>query len=591
MVTQVIKSVGNSGRDYTSFAAFFAAAPADLVAADQEWIAEVYIGEINITATQSTGAHTTDATRHFTIRPATGNGIKDNVAASDPLYYNPAKGAAINFGVSFAACIDVSGAPYTAITGLQIKSTASATTEIIVCAINCSVVANLFDVAFGSAVVNAGNGNTTVRNNLMIVRSGVGAISFGYSGGSKAEFNTIYAPNGANLDSGGNPMAAIGSQQSDVIVKNNAIFGFTRAFNNDTYFSAGSFNNATDLATLVGTSNLTSLVFASQFNTTTDLHIKVGSAMIGAGVTISGVTTDILGQTRASPPSIGSVMYTAPAATPVSFSGPVPTRNGVVGSAASFANASFFAGSLTPFVYTLQAGVLPAGLTLSSSTGAITGTPTTAGTSSGIVIRATDTNSNTADTNAYSIVIAATNASPTFPGVISNITGTGGSAITPVNVSGQFSDTDALAYSASPAGTAWPSGLIVNSSTGIISGTVATSTTTGLKVRATDTASQTVDSNAFSATLAAPTSSITWAPQGSLKSIMGAPAASVAVHAFINDKTTGALIATKTGLTTNSTGGVAPFTTTAGTAGVSAEVKIVDDTNPLRRSIEIVTPT
>lgn len=274
----------------------------------------------------------------------------------------------------------------------------------------------------------------------------------------------------------------------------------------------------------------------------------------------------------------------------VVFSGPVPTRNGVVGTAASFANAGFFASAFT-LAYTLQAGTLPAGLTLSSSTGIISGTPTTAGTSSGIVIRATDTNSNVADTNAYSIVIAATNAAPTFPGTIANITGTGGSAITPVNVSGQFSDTDTLSYTASPAGTAWPSGLIVNSSTGIISGTVATSTTAGLKVRATDTAPQTVDSNAFSLTMTAPAANKTWTTLGKLENIMGAPAVGVAVHAFVNDKLTGALIEAKTGLTTGSDGGVAPFTTTAGTAGTSAEVKIVDDANPLRRSIEIVTPT
>ena len=253
--------------------------------------------------------------------------------------------------------------------------------------------------------------------------------------------------------------------------------------------------------------------------------------------------------------------------TPVSFSGPVPTRNGIVGTAANFTNAGFFAGSGTPFVYTLQSGTLPAGLTLSSSTGAITGTPTSAGTSSGIVIRATDTGSATADTNSYSIVIAATNASPTFPGTIANLTGTGGSAITPVNVSGQFSDTDALTFTASPAGTAWPSGLVVNSSTGIISGTVATSTTTGLKVRATDTASQTVDSNAFSATLAAPGASGSFLSRQLVNNTVdpttGDPTYSLLANmgnfeVCIHNATTGALIGSKiTGLTSNSLGKLA----------------------------------
>lgn len=105
---------------------------------------------------------------------------------------------------------------------------------------------------------------------------------------------------------------------------------------------------------------------------------------------------------------------------------------------------------------------------------------------------------------------APVNAAPTAPGTIAGISGTAGVAITPVDVHAAFSDTDALTYSASPAGTAWPTGLVINGSTGVISGTVATAaTTSGLKVRATDTASQTVDSNAFSATISAAVSTVT----------------------------------------------------------------------------------
>ena len=72
-----------------------------------------------------------------------------------------------------------------------------------------------------------------------------------------------------------------------------------------------------------------------------------------------------------------------------------------------------------------------------------------------------------------------------------------------------FVDTDTLTYSASPAGTAWPAGLVVNASTGVISGTIAAAgTTTGLRVRATDTASQSVDSNAFNVSITADASQI-----------------------------------------------------------------------------------
>lgn len=116
----------------------------------------------------------------------------------------------------------------------------------------------------------------------------------------------------------------------------------------------------------------------------------------------------------------------------------------------------------------------------------------------------------TASAESNSVTPTAANAAPTFSGTVANITGTGGVAITPLDVSSLFTDSgDTKAYSASPAGNAWPSGLVINASTGVISGTVATSTTTGLKVRDTDSANQTIDSNAFSVTIAAPASTVT----------------------------------------------------------------------------------
>lgn len=101
-----------------------------------------------------------------------------------------------------------------------------------------------------------------------------------------------------------------------------------------------------------------------------------------------------------------------------------------------------------------------------------------------------------------SVTPSSANNVPVFSGSVPNIGGQSGVAITSVDASANFADTDALTYSASPAGTAWPSGLVINSTTGVISGTLSAGTTTGLRVRATDTASQTVDSNAFSVTIA-----------------------------------------------------------------------------------------
>jgi hypothetical protein len=107
---------------------------------------------------------------------------------------------------------------------------------------------------------------------------------------------------------------------------------------------------------------------------------------------------------------IGTNGDTAPSsgASPVAFSGTVPTLNGQRTVSFSQSLASYFTGSFTPFTYAVQSGTLPSGLSLDSSTGVISGTPTVTGTQTGIVVRATDASSNTADTNSFSIAIAQT---------------------------------------------------------------------------------------------------------------------------------------------------------------------------------------
>ena len=106
--------------------------------------------------------------------------------------------------------------------------------------------------------------------------------------------------------------------------------------------------------------------------------------------------------------------------TPVAFSGSVLNQTSTESAAFSLNLSTYFSGSETPFVYSVQAGTLPAGLSLNTSTGVINGTPTTAGVSSGIVIRATDATPDTADTNAFSITINAAGDTdpPTLTGAV-----------------------------------------------------------------------------------------------------------------------------------------------------------------------------
>jgi hypothetical protein len=58
------------------------------------------------------------------------------------------------------------------------------------------------------------------------------------------------------------------------------------------------------------------------------------------------------------------------------------------------------------YTWTKTAGTLPAGLTLNAATGVISGTPTTAGTSSGLVFKVTDSSGGTSTSGSLSIVIS-----------------------------------------------------------------------------------------------------------------------------------------------------------------------------------------
>ena len=90
---------------------------------------------------------------------------------------------------------------------------------------------------------------------------------------------------------------------------------------------------------------------------------------------------------------------------PVSFSGPVPAQTGTVGAAYSLAMAGYFSGGFTPFAYSVSSGALPTGLSISQSTGAITGVPTAAGGFTAM-IGALDTAGNFAQSGSVAFTIA-----------------------------------------------------------------------------------------------------------------------------------------------------------------------------------------
>jgi hypothetical protein len=163
----------------------------------------------------------------------------------------------------------------------------------------------------------------------------------------------------------------------------------------------------------------------------------------------------------------------------------------------------FVTGGTSPYTYSIQAGTLPTGITLNTSTGVISGTDSTDSggtTASGLVLRVTDSAGSPAhvDSSPFNLVIAATltmsytpNTSATY-----NVAYTGA---TPSTAGG----TTAYVYSST--GAALPPGMSISSSTGIITGTDSTdsggATYAGIVVTVTDAHARVVNSSPFTITV------------------------------------------------------------------------------------------
>jgi len=200
------------------------------------------------------------------------------------------------------------------------------------------------------------------------------------------------------------------------------------------------------------------------------LAINTSTGAITGNPTTVGTTNVLLGATNSTGTGNATLVITVAAAgvAPIITNNPLSAA-GTVGTAFSFT----ITASGTPTSY--SATPLPAGLAINTSTGAITGSPTTVGTTSVLLGATNATGTGNATLN---ITVAAAGVAPI---ITNNPLSAAGTVGTPFSFTITASGTP-TSYSASPL----PAGLVINTTTGAITGSPSATGTTSVLLGATN---------------------------------------------------------------------------------------------------------
>lgn len=297
-MVEVVKTVRNSGGDYTSISAFIAGEQRAL-GADEVAVAELY-DDFPGGLTDSfdvAGFTNTNATAYVEIRPAAGHEHGGVFGG----------GARVNHGVNLSDVASLSNT-YTRLTDLQINHTHGTDgTAVMIGAANCKLERCIIQAVGGTSwVVNAGPANTRIYScSLSTADGATGALAFRTSNWSD------------NLDVRGcsirGSFAFDGSSLGNRVDNSVVLQG---AWNNIPGNVVGSNNAVHDGATasIPGTSPLAvNLVDGTDVTDIVngDYSLPAGSRLIDAGADITGtVVQDVAGVTLTVPCDIGGYQLT-----------------------------------------------------------------------------------------------------------------------------------------------------------------------------------------------------------------------------------------------------------------------------------------
>ena len=309
-------------------------------------------------------------------------------------------------------------------------------------------------------------------------------------------------------------------------------------------------------------------------------------AIVGDNLNTTSGTGATLTENASGVASVFTIGFMSPAGALTIATSSLPS--GQVGTAYSATLAA--SGGTTPYNWSLTSGTLPAGLSLNTATGVISGTPTA--TANGISLTFTVTDSSS-PTQSKSVTLSLT-ISASVPPALSIATTTLPSG----QVGTAYSATLAASggttpYSWSLTSGTLPAGLTLNAATGAITGTpTATANGISLTFKVTDSGSPAQSQSATLTMTIAPTTlsiATTTLPSGQVGTAYSATlAASGGTTPYSWSLTSGTLPA---GLTLNAATGAITGTPTATANGISLTFKVTDSSSPAQSQSATLTLT